>query len=563
MDDPALTLDPPPMREPAPATETRLAALLGNAAVALSSAFGTDFRFWALEQDQDHWTPLWAEHFPSNQDPTPLQTLEKEMEERLQAAADAIEPILVEKEGGEVLLGLPLGETDGRRVAATAILRDSPAQWTLKLARLCLNDFHLQQELHRCRDDLAVCAAQIGSDFEELSFLRTLADHLDVSELARGPWHIAEMVLPLLAEVIRAESLVLVSSKRGSQEGDSALVDRPAVWVGNRWMSDQMCVEFVDHFKEAATAQVLVQNHLDDTPDGRRFPGVYKFLMSALVKRNRVLGWLVAINHSHQPHDRAGSTLWKLSDCEFGTVEAGLLGSVGSMLATHACNVELVREKEALLINVVRAMVSAIDAKDPYTCGHSERVALVSRLLARKMGIGEVDCERVYLAGLLHDLGKLGVPDAVLRKTGALTEEERALIRPHPEKGWAILQDLDELSYLFPGVLHHHERFDGGGYPDGLAGKRIPLAARILAVADAYDAMISDRPYRRGMPEERVEAILREGSGTQWDPEVIETLFAALPEIKALWKDYRQPISRQRDSGPSGGPPCPAALESS
>ncbi len=541
------------MPELAPTTDTRLAAFLDNAAMALSSAFGTDFRFWALEQNQQRWTPISAEQTASNQDPSPLRTLEKDMEDRLQAAVDAIEPILVQKEGGEVLLGLPLGEADGRRVAATAVLHDSPARWTLKLARLCLNDFHLQQELHRCRDDLAVCAAQIGSDFEELSFLRTLADHLDVSELARGPWHIAEMVLPLLAEVVRAESLVLVSAKQDTQEAERAFPDRPVVWIGSRWMSDEMCLQLVDHHRRAAMPQVLVQNHLLDSPDGPAFPGVHKFVMTTLVKRNRVLGWLIAINHSQQPHDRAGNTLWKLSDCEFGTVEAGLLGSVGSMLATHACNVELVREKEALLINVVRAMVSAIDAKDPYTCGHSERVALVSRLLARKMGVSEGDCERVYLAGLLHDLGKLGVPDAVLRKTGTLTEDERALIRPHPEKGWAILQELDELSYLFPGVLHHHERFDGDGYPDGLVGKRIPLVARILAVADAYDAMISDRPYRRGMTEERVEMILREGSGTQWDPEVVETFFSALPEIKALWADYQQPAARQRSGGPPGG----------
>jgi len=551
------------MPELAPPTDTRLSAFLDNAATALSSAFGTDFRFWALEQDQQRWTPIWAEQAAPNQNQTPLRTLEKDMEDRLQAAVDAIEPILVQKDGGEVLLGLPLGEADGRRVAATATLHNSPAQWTLRLARLCLNDFHLQQELHRCRDDLAVCAAQIGSDFEELSFLRTLADHLDVSELARGPWHVAEMVLPLLAEVIRAESLVLVSAKRDTQEAEEAVADRPVVWIGSRWMSDEMCLQLVGHYRRAAMPQVLVQNHLVDSPDGPAFPGVHKFVMTTLVKRNRVLGWLIAINHSQQPHDRAGNTLWKLSDCEFGTVEAGLLGSVGSMLATHACNVELVREKEALLINVVRAMVSAIDAKDPYTCGHSERVALVSRLLARKMGVSEVDCERVYLAGLLHDLGKLGVPDSVLRKTGTLTEEERALIRPHPEKGWAILQELDELSYLFPGVLHHHERFDGDGYPDGLVGKRIPLVARILAVADAYDAMISDRPYRRGMAEERVEMILREGAGTQWDPEVVETFFGALPEIKALWGDYQQPAARQRSDGPRSAlsSPAPAARE--
>jgi len=549
------------MDTPVPSTDTRLAAFLENAATALASAFGTDFRFWAQQGEQSRWAPLSAgEAIPPDQ--TPLRTLEKEMEDRLQAAMDAIEPILLPKEDGRILLGLPLGQADGCRLAATATLHDSSPQITLKLARLCLNDLHLQQELHRCRDDLTACATQIGNDFEELAFLRTLADHLDVSELSAGPWHVAGMVLPLLADVIRTESLVLVGSKCDPTDPSVVLVDRPIVWIGRRSISDELCRQLVECYREAVVRRPLVRNHLAEDHQAVRFPGVRQFLMTALVKRDRVLGWLVAINQVPRPRGQTESNLWNLSNSEFGTVEAGLLSSVASMLATHACNMELVREKEGLLVNVVRAMVSAIDAKDPYTCGHSERVARVGRHLAWQMGISELDCERVYLAGLLHDLGKLGVPDAVLSKRGGLSEEERSLIRPHPEKGWAILQDLDELSYLFPGVLHHHERYDGDGYPDGLAGERIPLVARILAVADAYDAMISDRPYRKGMPQETVEKILRQGSGTQWDPKVIETFFRCLPEIKALWAAYQPPAARQRNSGTSGNEVSPAAAGS-
>ena len=457
------------MPESFPSTETYQAAFLENVATALSSAFGASFRFWALEDPRNGWTPVAVGNEPTRLPETSLHSLEEEMEDRLQGAMDAIEPILLEKGDGRVLLGLPLGQADGRRLAATATLHDSPVPWTLKLARLCLNNVRLQEDLHRCRDDLAVCAAQIGNDFEELSFLRTLADHLDVSELARGPWHVAEMVLPLLAEIIRAESLVLVTAKRDPGDAARALVDQPAVWIGRRGMSDEACRQFVDHFREAAKGQPLVRNHFSETPEGRKFPGVHKFVMTALVKRNRVLGWLLAINHVRRPLDQPENTLWRLSDFEFGTVEAGLLGSVASMLATHACNVELVHEKETLLVNVVRAMVSAINAKDPYTCGHSERVALVGRLVAREMGVSEADCEHVYLAGLLHDLGKLSVPDAVLRKTGRLTDDEFQFVRPHPERGWAILQDLDELSYLFP---------ECSITTSGMTGRAIPMAWR-------------------------------------------------------------------------------------
>jgi HD-GYP domain-containing protein (c-di-GMP phosphodiesterase class II) len=173
-------------------------------------------------------------------------------------------------------------------------------------------------------------------------------------------------------------------------------------------------------------------------------------------------------------------------------------------------------------------------------------VALVAKHLGKVLRLDGTECERLYLAGLLHDLGKLGVPDAVLRKSTSLTEDEMAQIRPHPERGWAILQDLDALNYLTPGVLHHHERYDGHGYPDGLAGSAIPLPARILAVADSYDAMASDRPYRKGMPLGQVEQILRAGAGAQWDPEVVAACIRTLPEIQALWEGYRPQATRMR-----------------
>ncbi|MBP86544.1 MAG: hypothetical protein CMJ64_07505 [Planctomycetaceae bacterium] len=164
------------------------------------------------------------------------------------------------------------------------------------------------------------------------------------------------------------------------------------------------------------------------------------------------------------------------------------------------------------------------------------------------MGLGEDYCERLYLTGLLHDVGKIGVRDAVLSKPGALTDEEFEEIKEHPDKGWAILQDLNPLSYVLPSVLHHHENYDGRGYPDNLAGEDIPLDGRILAVADAYDAMTSDRPYRSGMPHEKAEAILRNGAGSQWDAEGIDAFFRAMPDILHIKETYapRTPPQRKK-----------------
>ena len=140
----------------------------------------------------------------------------------------------------------------------------------------------------------------------------------------------------------------------------------------------------------------------------------------------------------------------------------------------------------------------------------------------------------------MHDVGKIGVSDATLKKPGRLTPEEFAEIKRHPDEGWSILRDLSQLRYVLPGVLYHHEQYDGRGYPDGLAGEAIPLDGRLLAVADAYDAMTSDRPYRRGMPVARAEEILRAGAGAQWDPRIIATFFAIRDDIQRIQFGYER-----------------------
>ena len=140
----------------------------------------------------------------------------------------------------------------------------------------------------------------------------------------------------------------------------------------------------------------------------------------------------------------------------------------------------------------------------------------------------------MYIAGLLHDIGKVGIPDAVLSKPGKLTDEEFRIIQTHPATGVEILKHLEPLGYVLTAVLHHHESVNGGGYPHGLAGDAIPLFSRIIAVADAYDAMTSDRPYRGRMPAEQAEGILRAGAGKQWDTTVVDAFFAALEDIRFI-----------------------------
>lgn len=259
---------------------------------------------------------------------------------------------------------------------------------------------------------------------------------------------------------------------------------------------------------------------------------------------------MVAINRSENKLAAACNTEELAGMSEFGTVEAMIMKAAGAVIASHVVNVDLLKEQEELLTSMIRAFVSALDAKDAYTCGHSERVALYAKVVASKMGMDEDAVEKIYLTGLLHDIGKIGVGEQTLNHPGRLSDEQFDVIKLHPDSGWAILEGIRQIGYVLPGVLFHHERFDGKGYPDGLAKDEIPLVARILSVVDAYDAMTSDRPYRNGMPHEKAVDILREGSGTQWDPVVVQTFLDADEEINSIRKTQRafqNPI-RIRDS---------------
>lgn len=196
----------------------------------------------------------------------------------------------------------------------------------------------------------------------------------------------------------------------------------------------------------------------------------------------------------------------------------------------------------------IQALAAAVDAKDSYTQGHSRRVAEYATELARAMGATEAEQDLIYTTGTLHDVGKIGVPDAILKKPGRLDDDERLTMETHPVLGEVIVRKAPQLAASLPGVRHHHERWDGKGYPDGLAGTDIPRMARFLAVADTYDAMTSDRPYRKGMPHETALNEIARGAGTQFDPDMAPA-FVQLMRQKHIQTDLRahmQPASMDK-----------------
>lgn len=192
------------------------------------------------------------------------------------------------------------------------------------------------------------------------------------------------------------------------------------------------------------------------------------------------------------------------------------------------------REKvERLSQQVILTLAKTIDAKDTYTNGHSERVANYSREIAKRMGLSENEQHEIYYMGLLHDIGKIGISDAIINKTDKLTDEEYRMILKHPEIGEDILKCISEIPDISVGAKFHHEKYDGSGYPNGVSGEDIPLQARIIGIADAYDAMASKRSYRDVLPQEVVRAEILKGKGTQFDPMCADILLEMIDADKA------------------------------
>ncbi|MBI5664418.1 MAG: HD domain-containing protein [Nitrospirae bacterium] len=191
-------------------------------------------------------------------------------------------------------------------------------------------------------------------------------------------------------------------------------------------------------------------------------------------------------------------------------------------------NSKLYKDLEHLLINTISSLAYAIDAKSPWTKGHSERVTKFAVEIAKEMGLKEKDISHIKLCGILHDIGKIGTFDGLLDKPGKLTDEEYELVKKHPEKGVEIITPIKQLNDVIPGVLHHHERYDGKGYPMGLKGADIPLCASILAVADSFDSMTADRPYRSSPGFDYAVSELKRCSGSQFDPKIVDLFMKVL-----------------------------------
>lgn len=222
----------------------------------------------------------------------------------------------------------------------------------------------------------------------------------------------------------------------------------------------------------------------------------------------------------------------KKKNKKFSSEDIELLEILSTAGALAIQKARLYQDLNELFISAVRAIADAIEAKDHYTRGHCERMRRFSLIIAEGLNLSEKEKKDLELSALLHDLGKIGVPDTILLKNDKPTPEEWEILKKHPVIGEEILKEIKQLKNVLPGVRYHHERYDGKGYPDGIAGENIPLMARILAVADSYDAMTSDRPYRKGLATDIAEQELIRLKGQQFDPQCIDIFLQNYEKVK-------------------------------
>ncbi|MEM1423324.1 MAG: HD-GYP domain-containing protein [Planctomycetota bacterium] len=349
----------------------------------------------------------------------------------------------------------------------------------------------------KLRADIEAFGRQLSDSFEEIALLNKLREGIS-ADTNPGEF-VDEACRDLLSVIPYAWTGVCFSRERR----DARSLAGEAMGFGDVPCDTERFRHAIDLLSHMFTPGVPIV--LSDNDRGAFATGGSQVAVVPFGKHDTIVGVLVA----------GGKTN---NDDAVTSIEIKMLEAVAGHILVLTENAGLYAEQRDTFLGTIRALTNAIDAKDRYTCGHSERVAYMSAQLALASGMSPKDAERIRISGLVHDIGKIGVPESVLRKPGKLTDEEYDAIKLHPEIGHSILRDIPQLEDVLPGVLYHHERWDGRGYPYKLAGEKIPLMARVIGLADAFDAMSSSRTYRSAMPREKVLLEITNGAGTQFDP---------------------------------------------
>ncbi len=372
----------------------------------------------------------------------------------------------------------------------------------------------------------SVLEGELSDRYDELQMLSTVSGRLASHEdMLRGLRTLAERT----RDAVGADQALLLSRERHLSEVLSRPDCMEAIGLSaRRWAPlVRELQEWIE--SEGPGSRLLSTERLGEAPP---LP-IGAVAVARLHLRGRPVGLFAVVKFGRD-------ATFRLSDLK-------LLETVAQQASLALANGELYEDLQAFLMATVKCLVNAIEAKDSYTSGHSERVQVVSLLLGRTLGLSPAELETLRWASILHDIGKIGMPECILHKPGGLDQEELAIMREHPDRGYHVLAPISQLHEAALGVRAHHERYDGAGYPLRLSGREIPLLARIITVADAHDALTTDRPYRRATPPDFARGEILRGRGSQFDPEIVDAFVQLFPFLR----DNHAMIHAAIDSGPS------------
>jgi len=422
---------------------------------------------------------------------------------------------IVAADGNRSVFAIPLNCIDEGKWYAIGRLNEPPNDSAKKLLRVAGEAIRRQYHIDSQNHVIMTAECELERGCSERHWLRQLNAQRAIRKKAVGQQ--SRQSIESLRTLIDADAIaIFMYADRGQDNhGLESTISGKASWTRDDIR------QLLQRIQKPRCGDSVILNDVDFQLQS----GVLRSCVVVPVGESEAIGYVIALNR------RKKSLPMHSEECGFGPCDAELLHEVaGFLLADGYSNASLL-ESEQLVLGTLRAMSNAIEARDPYTHGHSERVGNVGYQIALRLHLSEVSCQEIYLAGVLHDIGKIGIPDHVLLKPGKLEPDEFAIIRKHPEIGHRILEELGKLKFALPGVLYHHERIDGTGYPHNLVGEEIPLMARILAVSDAYDAMTSSRVYRTAMGQQRAVDILRSGTRTQWDCDVVEACLKYIGDL--------------------------------
>ncbi len=352
-------------------------------------------------------------------------------------------------------------------------------------------DNTLQQEVNSL-------ASELSNRYEELNLIYRVCDNFTVIKDLPGT---TKDIIQEVSHILLGDAIILSVPDKGIFE---------YVLDDDKYTYHDLfhILEKISHKYSSEKTPIVVNNIAEFKNYGFRTSDRFKFIATSVRIKNEHKGVLTVLTNSQQR--------------DYNTGDLKLLKVLAGQLSIIITNSELYQDLKDFLLNLVKSMVSAIEAKDSYTRGHSERVNIICVMIAKTMGFSDGDVENTSWAAILHDVGKIGIPENVLTKPGRLTEEEYAVIMTHPRRGYEILEPIVQLKDALPGVLYHQERYDGRGYPEGLKGEEIPLYARIIAIADMYDAITSSRAYRERSSHVHAMKEIERVSGSQLDPMIVE-----------------------------------------